>query len=215
MNDKKNILLHLYGDPDADGNLRSSLKSEELRREHQALSEARFKLDFLSAQKPDPATIDSIMNEARLARRLARPGDRRDRVPMWRSRTLRRVLIPVLSIAAAVVFAVNISLFSAEPVEKSVLDSSIARADEVITRAESLLKPTPMPLGVAEQLVSFSTDPELAWDDSRDVRKLYRRIESLLPANVLDWDDRAMPLELIQNQTVAGKTVQRASAPRR
>jgi len=215
MNDKKNILLHLYGDPDAEGDLRSSLKSKEHRLEHQALSEARFKLDFLPGQKPEPATINAIVNKARQAAESAVPGRRQDRPPMWRSRSLRRVLIPALSMAAMVVFAIGVGLFSTENIDQGVLDASIGRADKAITPAESLLRPTPVPPSFAEQLATYDADPELAWDDARDVRQLYRRIESLIPENELDWDERTIPLELIPNQTAAGRQVQRASSPRR
>lgn len=215
MNDKKNILLHLYSDPDAEGDLRSLLKDEDLRREHQALSEARFNLEFIPRQLPDPKTVNAIISEARRAADMATPGRRPDRPPIWRSRSLRRVLIPTLSIAAVIVISVGLGLFSSNTFKDRVLDTAIFEADAVITPAESLLRPTPVPPSLAAQIASFDFDPELAWDDARDIRQLYRRIESLRPTDELDWDERAMPLELIPTNANANQNLRRASIPRR
>jgi hypothetical protein len=216
MEDKKNILLHLYGESDAEGSLRSFLQDEELRGEHQALSEARFKIDLLPRQKPDSAVIDSIVAEAR--RSAGGPvstGRRTDRPPIWRIRSIRRVMIPAITIAAMVVFAVSYGLYQIIPLGGHVLDDTLVRSESILTPAESLLRPTPVPPGLAEQIANFDSDPELAWDDARNVRQLYRRIESLRPANDLDWDERAMPLERIPTQGAINPNLQRAATRQR
>ena len=86
MEGKKNILLHLYGEKDAGEDLRSLLKDEELYREHQALSEVKFRLDHLGRSKPDTTSIDRVVAHAAKASASTTIGDRRgDRPPLWRS----------------------------------------------------------------------------------------------------------------------------------
>lgn len=215
MNDRKNVLLHLYGEQEAEGDLRNLLKDEEMKKEHLALSEARFKLDCITPQRPESSTIHAIMVEAQKVDGTKDVGRRGDRPPVWRSRSLRRVLIPALSIAAAVVFAIGLGVFENNTFENHAMDKAISRADVALTPAESLLKATPVPPSLTEQIASFDLDPELTWDDGRDVRQLYRRIESLRPADDLAWDERVIPLELLPSNTLAGQPIQRAAAPRR
>ncbi|TDI74911.1 MAG: hypothetical protein E2O84_05080 [Bacteroidetes bacterium] len=215
MKDKKDILLHVYGDPEAEGNLRDLLKDPELRREYEALSEARFRMDQLPRQKPDVAILAAVMAEARNAAGTSLQGPRVDRPPVWRSRSLRRVLIPALSLAAAVVIAVGYGLFSASNFNPEQMTPGIVRADDLIIPAESLLRPTPLPPGLARQVVQNDYDPVLAWDDAMKVRELYRRIESLRPDDELSWDDRSIPLDAIPRSISPNQNLQRASAPRR
>ena len=215
MKDKKDILLHVYGDPGAEGNLRDLLKDPELRREHEALSEARFRMDQLARQKPDTAILAAVMTEARNAAGTSLQGPRVDRPPVWRSRSLRRVLIPALSMAAVVVVAVGFGLFSASNFNPEQMTPGIVRADDVIAPAESLLRPSPLPPSLALQVAQDDYAPELVWDDALKVRELYRRIESLRPYDELSWDDRSIPLDAIPRSIRPNQNLQQASAPRR
>jgi hypothetical protein len=215
MKNKKDILLHVYGDQEAEGELRILLRDDELRREHEALSEARFKMDRLRRSKPDIATIEAIMAEARTASGATVRGAGVDRPPVWRSRSLRRVLIPALSIAAAVVIAVGYGFVTTDTFSSSELNKTIARADDIISPPESLLRATPVPPGFPQIDIVSDGDPELAWDDAGTVRQLYRQIESVGPDNELDWDDRSIALDMIPGSVASNQNLKRASAPRR
>lgn len=215
MKDKKDILLHVYGDPEAEGDLRHLLRDDELRQEHESLTEARFRMDRLERQKPDVTTIAAIMTEARTASGASLHGPRVDRPPVWRSRSLRKVLIPALSLAAAVVIAVGYGMFSSNTFTAVDMNESIVRADDIITPAESLLRATPVPPGLAQQVAMYDENPELAWDDTRNVRELFRRIESLGPESELDWDERSVPLDMLPGSVTSNPNLKRASAQRR
>jgi hypothetical protein len=215
MKDKKDILLHVYGDPEAEGDLRHLLRDDELRQEHEALTEARFRMDRLERQKPDVTTIAAIMVEARTATGASLEGPRVDRPPVWRSRSLRKVLIPALCLAAAVVIAIGYGMFSTNTFKPIDMNDAIVRADNIITPAESLLRATPVPPGLAKQVAMYDENPELAWDDTRNVRALFRRIESLGPEGELDWDDRSVPLDMLPGSLTSNQNLKQASAPRR
>lgn len=215
MKERKNILLHLYGDPEAEGDLRSLLRDEELRAEHEALSEAKFSLDHARRQKPDPAAIDRVLAEAAATAATGKPGFRTDRPPVWRNRSLRRVLIPAISMAAAIVFAVGYGLFSVSPLSESGADTLVSEMDERLSPPESLLRPTPLPPATNIQYASTSADPELAWDTAPEMRHLYRTIESIGPESELAWNDRSVPLDRLPDSTPGDERLRRASSRQR
>ncbi len=197
MDKKKNILLHLYGDPDAEGELRSLLGDADLQREHQALSEAKFRMDHLSRSRPDPITIDQIVARAAEAACSPTVGARRgDRPARWRSRPLRRVLIPAVSLAAAIVFAVGSGLFTSSSDENAQLKSE-SMADNRAAEAESLLRATPIAPDLVIPASTRDIDPLLVWEDDDGLRELYRRIENMRPTDDLDWGARSIPLETL------------------
>jgi len=212
MKERKNILLHLYGDPEAEGDLRSLLRDEELRAEHEALSEAKFSLDHARRQKPDPAVLDRVLAQAAAT---GKPGYRTDRPPVWRNRSLRRVLIPAVSMAAAIVFAVGYGLFSVAPLSERAADTLVSEMDERLSPPESLLRPTPLPPATNMQYASASADPELAWDTAPEMRHLYRTIESIGPENELAWNDRSVPLDRIPDSSPRDERLRRASSRQR
>jgi len=204
MEKKKNILLHLYGDPDAQGDLRSLLNEDDLQREHRALSEAKFRMDHLSRSRPDPKTINQIVARAAEAASSPSVGARRgDRPALWRSRPLRRVLIPAVSLAAAIVIAVGTGLFSFSSDDRASLSSETV-ADNSKVEAESLLRATPIAPNLLAPASTSDIDPLLAWDDSDRLRELYRRIEIMRPTNDLDWGERSIPLETLPESIRSG-----------
>ncbi len=206
MEKKKNILLHLYGDPDAEGDLRSLLGDDDLQREHQALSEAKFRMDHLSRSRPDPNTIDRIVAQAAEAASSPAVGIRRgDRPALWRSRPLRRVLIPAVSLAAAIVLAVGSGMFNFSSDDNALLNSE-SMADHRAAEAESLLRTTPIaPPNLATRSSTRDIDPLLVWDDSNRLRELYRRIETMRPTDDLDWGARSIPLETLPGSIQTGR----------
>ncbi len=215
MKEKKNILLHLYGDPDAEGDLRSLLKDPHLQEEHRALSEAKFRLDHMKRSQPDASSLDRIMAEASVAAASPVVGHRRgDRSAMRRFRPLRRLLIPAVSMAAVVVISIGLGLFSFSEEDARPNDSEFAAQDQSV-EAESLLKATPInPRTLAPTPVGTS-DPLLTWDDNNTIRNLYRRIETIRPTDLLDWGERSVPLESIPGSVQPGQSGLRQVGNRR
>ncbi len=215
MEDKKNILLHLYGETETDSDLRELLRDEELRKEHQALSEAKFRLDHAGRERPDPATIERIIARAAAEHPSAigkRP--RADRPPLWRSRPLRRVLIPSVSIAAALVLAVGLGIFTPGSQDSNTPVAGVNGIDRS-TLPESLLRPTPVDPNTVMQVGRYVNDPRLAWDDAEKLREYYRRIEKMRPANPLDWGESSVPLEMMPGANQPGKIGVRRAATQR
>jgi len=197
MKDKKNILLHLYGDPEAEGDLRSLLKDPNLQEEHKALSEAKFRMDHLVRSRPDPAVIDRILAEASQGDAVRSVGKRRgDRAPAWRFRPLRRVLVPAVSIAAVLVVSVGLGWFHLASDSTEANRATLADRDQSVL-AESLLKATPVNPEMLAPAATQVADPLLAWDDAETIRNMYRRIETIRPSDPLDWGARSIPLETI------------------
>lgn len=195
MEDKKKILLHLYGETDAGSELRTLLENDELRQEHQALSEAKFRVDHIRRERPDPQTIERIMEHAAARDSKLKPGfPRADRPAIWRTRQLRRVLIPAISIAAAVVIAVGLGMFDRNPVDSARTTADVAEALQTVP-PESLLRTTPIDPTLLTPIGTASNDPRLAWDDSGQLRSMYRRIETMRPTDLLDWGEASVPLE--------------------
>lgn len=212
MEGKKNVLLHLYGEPDAEGELRSLLNDEELQQEHHALSEVKFRLDHLGRTKPDANSIDQVVAHAANAAASTKVGDRRgDRAPLWRIRPIRRVLIPALSVAAAIVIAVGFGYFSPKTDHSVVSETQIA-ADEMTAEAESLLGTRPVVPSHRVVSTGRSTDPLLAWEYAESLRELSRRIETMRPVGDLDWGARSIPLETLLGSKYPGLV--KASAQR-
>lgn len=204
MEEKRNILLHLYGEADSASDLRSLLKDKELQREHQALSEVKFRLDHLDRSRPDSNTLDRIMAHAGKAAASTAVGDRRgDRPPLWRTRPIRRVLIPAMSIAAAIVIAVGFGYFSSPTTSVNPTNEQIT-AENRATEVESLLRARPVAPDHTIQSAAGTIDPLLVWDYAQSLRELSRRIETMRPLDDLDWGARSIPLETLPGGTIPG-----------
>ncbi|MDA0377969.1 MAG: hypothetical protein O3C45_06480 [Bacteroidetes bacterium] len=189
---KKDILLHLYGEASEATELRSLLRDEELRREHAALSEAKFRLDHLGRERPDPAVMDRILAAAAAGEGLPDGTSRRDRPPVARVVRLRRVMLPALTLAAAILFGVAVGWFSSQSGTSSPTDPAVATVQDDIVPPESLYRfvPPQQPFTPAS-----AQDPRLAWDDSAPLLDMHRRIETMRPEGMLDWGEEAVPLE--------------------
>lgn len=192
-NGKKDILLHLYGEASEAEDLRSLLRDEELRREHAELSEAKFRLDHIGRDRPDAAVIDRILAEAAAGQGLPTGSERRDRPPVSRVLRMRKVMIPALTIAAAILFGVAIGWFGSQSGTHSLTDGpAVASQDDDIVPPESLYRYVPP----QQPFTPASTqDPRLAWDDAAPILDMHRRIESMRPEGMLDWGEKAVPLE--------------------
>lgn len=189
---KKDILLHLYGEASEATELRSLLRDEALRKEHAALSEAKFRLDHLKRERPDPAVLDRILAEAALGQGLPDGTNRKDRPAVSRSARLRKVMLPALTLAAAIIFGVAVDWFSSQSTSLVPKEPAVATAEDDIVPPESLYRfvPPQQPLTPAS-----TQDPRLAWDDSAPLMDMHRRIESMRPEGMLDWGEQAVPLE--------------------
>jgi hypothetical protein len=215
MNQKKNILLHLYEDPDAEGDLRSLLRDADLREEHKALSEAKFRLDHMRSSRPDRAVIERIMAEAAPAAPASAPGRRRgDRPALRKFQPLRRVLIPAVTIAAAVVVAVGLGWFNLLTEKRSMQSNELVAREDVVP-PESLLRATPVNPDLTAPRPVSTTDPLLAWDEAETIRNMYRRMENMRPQSPLDWGERSVPLESLPGATPAGSPLHQAGVQRR
>lgn len=188
---KKDILLHLYGEASEASALHSLLRDEELRQEHAALSEAKFRLDHLKRERPDAAVIDRILAEAAAGQGLPSSTNRKDRPAVARSTRLRKVMLPVLTLAAAIIFGVAVGWFGSQSATVTPEEPAVATAPDDIVPPESLYRFVP-----PQPVTPASTqDPRLAWDDSAPLMDMHRRIESMRPEGMLDWGEQAVPLE--------------------
>ena len=193
-NDKRDILLHLYGEAPEGSDLRTLLKDEELQSEHAALSEAKFRLDLRNKEKPDQAVLDRILAAAAGDSDVVTPAGRVDRPPVARIHRLKKVLIPAFSIAAAVVFGIAIGWFGGN--SSSVTPAGTpALADDTVVPPESLYRYVPPRQNAIQQ--TGAKDPRLAWDDASSLPSLRQRINTLNPSSNTDWGSSALPLEVL------------------
>ena len=200
-NPKRDLLLHLYGEPESESDLRSLLQDEELKSEYTALSEAKFKLDLRKPERPDRHIVDAIMAAAKTNGSSTRPSARTDRGPLARHSRLKRILIPALSIAAAVVFSVGV-YWNATNTNVSSEQVASSFADDTIVPPESLYRFVPSRQGGVSP--AGSQQATLQWDDGNTLQNLNERIKSLKPADRLEWGEAAMPLEMLPNSNRSG-----------
>lgn len=193
QNGKKDILLHLYGEATDAEELRSLLRDDELRQEHAELSEAKFRLDHLKRERPDPAVIDRILAAAATGDGLPTASDRKDRPAVPHAVRLRKVLIPALSIAAAILFGVAVGWFGASSGTGTSTDGpALASSPDDLVPPESLYRYVPPQQSVTP---ASQADPRLAWDDASPLLDMHRRIQTMRPQGSLDWGEEAVPLE--------------------
>lgn len=201
QNGKKDILLHLYEEASEAEELRSLLRDDELRHEYSELSEVKFRLDHLKPERPDQASIDRILAAAVSGEGLPESGQRKDRpavAPLYR---LRKVFLPALSIAAAVIFGVAIGWFSISSTSGTIEQPAMADRASDLVPAESLYRFIPPSQRVTPASAAAS---RLAWDDSSPILDMHRRIENMSPDNPLDWGEQAVPLESLSGSRGRG-----------
>lgn len=191
-NGKKDILLHLYGEASEAEELRSLLRDDELRREYSELSEVKFRLDHIKPERPDQAAIDQILAAAVSGEGLPDSGQRKDRPAVAPRYRLRKVLLPALSIAAAVMFGIAIGWFGTSSSSGTVDQPALVERASDLVPPESLYRFVPP----SQRLTpASSAASRLAWDDSSPILEMHRRIEDMSPDNPLDWGEQAVPLE--------------------
>jgi hypothetical protein len=193
---KRDILLHLYGESESESDLRSLLRDKDLKAEYTAMSETKFKLDLKKSDRPDRHVIDAIMEAARAPHAVSSTigGKRRGRGPVSRTSRLKRVMLPALGIAAALVFAVGVYWNSTTLTSPSASVASSAMEDTVVP-PESLYRFVPSRQGGLTNVQDSKT--ALSWDDGNTLPNLRDRINTLKPADRLDWGEAAMPLEML------------------
>ncbi len=196
MDRRLQLIAHLY-EEEIEGlePLDRLLEDPDLRQEYTLLRESRFALDHRARVRPDPASIDAIVAAARPAKadsplRLVR---------------MRRVLVPAMAAAAALLF-----VFVRLPADDSDVLQNAAPREEVAS-AESLLRtlppaaPEPAPPALADVadagLEAEAVGALPSWDSGRDLRRLSRRIATLKAAGVEDWDEEAVPLEMLPTES--------------
>lgn len=194
-NDKRDILLHLYGEGEPDQDLRTLLSKSELKSEYSALSETKFRLDIKKKERPDSAVIDRILAASRNEATYNSTIKRLDRGPVARREQFRKMFLPALSMAAVVVVSVGIgwiafSNSSPDPALSSIYENEIVPP-------ESLYRFVPS--GKAGISTASSPSGTLSWDDGSSIPNLHNRISTLKPASPLDWGASALPLEMLPN----------------
>ncbi len=196
MDKKLQIVLHLYGEADDRAAFRRLLEDEEVRAEHQAMSEVKFALDHARPRRPAPAVLARIAEAAAHPERLeASPPRRRDRMPV---RLRRRRAWQWAGAAVVVVLAVGFGLgrFASGPDAPHVASSERPASLEQAERLRTA------PAGRAQRMqakpAAVRPDAALEWDGADEVWRLHRRIERLRARNAaLRWGEPAVPLEML------------------
>ena len=196
MDKKLQIVLHLYGEADDRAAFRRLLEDEEVRAEHQAMSEVKFALDHARPKRPDPAVLARIAEVAAHPERLAAsPTRRRDRMPV---RLRRRRMWQWAGAAAVVVLAVGLGLgrLASGP------DAPRIASDERPASFEQAERLRTAPPGRAQRMqakpAAVHPDAALGWDGGDEVWRIHRRIERLRARNAaLRWGEPAVPLETL------------------
>jgi len=128
------------------------------------------------------------------------PSSRQDRGPIARHPRLKKKLIPVLSIAAAIVFGIGIGWFGASGESVSgEFPKALAEHENDLVPPESLFRFVPSRQGGLTQVAT--SDPRLVWDDSTPLHQVQRRIENMRPTDLLDWGEKAVPLEALPSSS--------------
>lgn len=111
MDDKLQIIQHLYDEADAPSDRERLLEDEALRAEYEALSGIKFHLDKRPKQRPDVAVLDAVMATAAMA--SGQPGlrPRQDRKPQPRNAARRYGLFSTVSAVVAVLLVAGIGFF--------------------------------------------------------------------------------------------------------
>ncbi|MDA1028903.1 MAG: hypothetical protein O3B41_07620 [Bacteroidetes bacterium] len=200
-NDKRDILLHLYGESESESDLRTLLRNPDLKEEYTALSEAKFRLDLRKRERPDAAVMNTIMAAARTGIEPSGMYSRVDRGPIARGSRLRKVLVPALSFAAVVLFSVGVGLFSVDWSSDQRIPLAESAVNDLVP-PESLYRFVPPHRDAVSP--STSQDSELEWDDRTTLSSVNDRLNSLKPSDLLDWGESAVPLESLPNSNRPG-----------
>ena len=149
MEKKIQLLRYLYGEAEDSAELRKLLQDPEIMEEYQTLSEAKFWLDHVKRERPDPHVLDQIREAAAQGGVVApsRPS-RRDRAPLARRRIVRTPVFRYASTVLVLFIAVAIGYWQINPAdlatkaeesEQSFADRSraIGRDNETVAASEA------------------------------------------------------------------------------
>ncbi|MFT4604289.1 MAG: hypothetical protein ACI9W4_001019 [Rhodothermales bacterium] len=200
MDKELQLIEHLYDEPSGDLRpLRELLEDPELAAEYQALSGAKFSLDHRVRVKPPVGVVNAIVRQATSMAQTT-TGPRSDRAPLRLMSFKRRGIGIGLALAAALALTVMIEPWNL--LTPGASPASTATAFDRAAQSESLLPALPPAAPIAAR--AAPSVPE--WDSGDDLRRLSRRIQSLQAAGVDQWDEPAVPLEMLPTGSVRGVT---------
>lgn len=217
MNNEFQLIQHLYGEREENFALRETLEADAtLHAEYQALSESKFHMDHRRRHRPDVAMLDQIMeaaahvSESTATASLLRA--RHDRSARPHRAHRRRRALSLVSLSLIVVCAMSVGLWqwssSSTPITPSVSAETF----------QSVLAPSPTD-GLATTVPQQAAAEQVpSWEDDQ-VMELHKRIDRLQQrSTALQWDEPAMPLEMVPantNRSPAAARLQQATQRRR
>lgn len=182
MNDRLQLIQHLYGEDTDDPNFSYRLiEDNDLHREYEQLRETKERLDRRPSQKPDPSVVDRVVEEARTAARETVPAPEPDTDRSARSphRTMSRRLQGA-SAALALVLVIGVGWWQGSTSEGPGTEGPPAGAQSSSQQQATVSSTEPR---------SAETRELPAWDDSEEMVRIHRRIERLQARSSLDaWE---------------------------
>ncbi len=191
MDKRLQMIAHLYGEAEDRTAFRSLLEDEEVCEEHRVLSEIKFQLDHRRPARPDPVIIDRLMDAVHRGDAVAARPVRRDRPAMRLvSRRSWQWLAAAAVVALVGVGVMQLSVVSDQP-EATVAERAAPRAGVPVL-------PDSVPAFPETLRAADAGADNPSWDNTDDLRQLYRRIERLREGNRnLEWGEPAVPLEML------------------
>lgn len=225
MDERDDWLLNLYEGthathPPAD---------PEIAREAASLRDMKSLLDARPSSKPDPRTVSVVLAAARGD--LAPRGERRDRAPARRQRTVALRVGAASAVAVVLIAVVGILQVDVLPPDPSTAppvaaETGAQQADrtgperEADPSSKSPSRPAPAehsstPEALAQAdlnsdssgeaaLARTAPDPDLTWEERGDVIELYQRIERIGSGMDRGWEAPSVPLEMMPAGQGAG-----------
>lgn len=182
MEKRLRLVQHLFGEPLEPDILDGYLEDKALRREYDALCEAKRSLDAREAQRPDPEVLVRVMEAAGRRRlRLINGGH---------ARPQRLRLIYALSAAAVVLVALTAGLFRVlvPGAEVASLDAPVERGEEIAATAAQV--GDSLPVVVPEQIPTML---EPAWDEAESLVDVHSRLNLIRARSHAQlWDESAV-----------------------
>lgn len=197
MEKRLRIVQHLFGEPLEPDILDGYLEDDALRREYDALCEAKRSLDAREAQCPDPEILARVIEAAgRRQLRVINGGRAR-----WRPQRLR--LVYALSAAAVILVALTVGLFRVllPGAEIASLDAPVEQGEEIVSLdvlveqgeesvATAAQVEDSLPVAGPEQI---STLPEPAWNEAENLVDVHSRLNLIRARSHAQlWDESAV-----------------------
>ena len=194
MDEKLQIVQHLYGEAADRSAYHRLLEDEAVRAAYQAMSEVKFRLDHRPRQRPDAVVLDRILAAASGEASVAGGALRPDRPAL---RLVSRRAFQWVGMAAAAVLVVGVGLMALWPDEEPA-SVAPAVAQEQTTMPEGPASESYVPSAAMQT----TADQTPAWDEADEVRRLHRQIGMLQRGNAdLRWGEPVVPLEMLNGMT--------------